>query len=609
MRVISSLQVGLYSLPVFNIPMKISIRLLRFVCGLLMFAMMQGVFAADDKGNFSYSIELVVPTALRSLMENNLDIYRWRGNERMNEEQLQRLLTLAPEQIREFLATEGYYSPQVNAKMDERGGKWVVKLLVDPGEPVRVESVVVNVTGPFDDGTEVNRLRLEQMREEWGLHSGLAFRHAEWESAKRRALNSLLRDRYPGASISNSHATVNPQTRNVALQITLESGPPYTLGELEITGLERYSASLVQRMSPIKPGEPYSQSRLLELQSRLQDSLYFSSVTVTADTANHSPEHVPVVVELTESLSQKLGFGIGMSTDTGVRSLIDYRNTNFLDRAWGLGGTFNFAQKKQTIGSTLNFPLDDQGYRDALSVQYERNDIQNEITQAMVLGAKRSFMQDDRETVYGLRYFAEKKGVAGAGSTRSDTLSPSFSRTQRNVDHALYPTDGYLFTFQVDAAARALLSDQNFLRGFTRTIYFYPLSKNDQLILRGELGGVAAINRKGISSEFLFRAGGDQSVRGYSYQSLGVQEGNAIVGGRVLVVGSAEYVHWFNQDWGGALFFDGGDAADTVRSLLPVYGYGAGARWKSPVGPLNFDLAYGRSRKRVRLHFSVGFNF
>jgi translocation and assembly module TamA len=120
---------------------------------------------------------------------------------------------------------------------------------------------------------------------------------------------------------------------------------------------------------------------------------------------------------------------------------------------------------------------------------------------------------------------------------------------------------------------------------------------------------VAASGRDGIPSDFLFRAGGDQSVRGYAYQSLGVREGEAIVGGRWLAVASVEYVRWLTPQWGAAVFIDTGDAADTLDALEPVQGYGVGARWKSPVAPLNLDIAYGQEAEGVRLHFSVGFSF
>jgi translocation and assembly module TamA len=129
------------------------------------------------------------------------------------------------------------------------------------------------------------------------------------------------------------------------------------------------------------------------------------------------------------------------------------------------------------------------------------------------------------------------------------------------------------------------------------------------LFLRGEVGYTFAPSRFGIPQEYLFRAGGIQSVRGYSFQSLGVHEGQAVVGGRVMATGTIEYNHWITPSWGAAIFTDVGDAADSVRSLDMAVGYGGGIRWRSPVGPLALDLARGQRDGKLRMHFSIAVAF
>ena len=564
---------------------------------------------AGDEAIPEYGITLEVPPSQRKLLEDHLDLYRWRGSERMTEAQLQRLVRLAPTQIRDFLATEGYFSPRIEAAMAQKDGKWLVTLDVAPGEPARVASMDFQVTGPFNDGSAENNDRLAKLRSDWSLPPGAVFRQDDWDSAKRGALTALLLERYPTASVTDSRATVNPETKSVELRIILESGPAFTFGALEIKGLNRYPTSLVEHMNPIAAGAPYSQAKLLLLQSRLQDSTYFSAAAVSVDKDTEHPAGMPVRIEVTEAPSKKLGFGLGASTDTGARGQMDYRDLNFLGRAWRLGGLFKLEQKQQSFGGDLQFPQSGEGHRDSINAQLERTDIKGEVTQKLSMGAKRNFVHGRTETTWGLRYMTERQDISGAGSTRNATLSPSWAWTLRNVNHLLYPTQGYLVNLQADVSTRALLSDQDFLRAYGHAAYFQPLGERDQLILRGELGVVAARSRSGIPSDYLFRTGGDQTVRGYAYQSLGVQEGSAIVGGRYLAVASAEYVHWLTARWGGAVFVDAGNAADSLRDMTPVRGYGVGARWKSPVGPLNLDIAYGQKAREVHLHFSVGFSF
>jgi translocation and assembly module TamA len=584
-----------------------SLALLLIASSLISFA--RPALAADAAVQPGYAIELSVPLAARALLEENLDLYRWRDSARMDETQLRRLVRLAPAQIGELLATEGYYAPIIEASIAANNRGWLVKLKVEPGDPVKVSSYDLKVSGAFADATASNHARLAQMRSAWSLPPGAVFRHADWEAAKRNALKSLLLDGFPAARVATSRATVNPASHDVALEVSFDSGPAFTLGTTRIEGLQRYPASIVERLNPIVPGEPYSQARLLELQTRLQDSPYFAAAAVDVATDPAQPANVPVTVAVTENPARKVGIGVGASTDTGGRGQLEYADLDFFGRAWRLGGALKLDQKRQSLGGELQFPLSETGYRDSISTLLESADIEGELTRKFVLGGKRTFIKGKTETSYGLRYITEQQGIEGLDGKRRASFGPTWSWTLRNVDSLLYPQRGYLLNIQGDVGLRAVLSDADFVRAYGRGVYFHPLGKRDQLILRGELGSVATKSSANLPSDLLFRTGGDQTVRGYSYQELGVNAGSAIVGGRYLAVISAEYVHWLTAEWGAAAFVDGGNAADSVRDLSFVYGYGLGARWKSPVGPLSLDLAYGEATGTLRLHFSVGFNF
>lgn len=564
---------------------------------------------AAEVAALAYSVDLEAPQAQRALLEKHLDLYRWRDGERMDETQLRRLVEQAPRQVRALLASEGFYSPRVHAELAQSDGAWAVRLEVQPGAAARVGPVDLRITGPVADTSADLHARQLRLRADWSLPSGAVFRHEDWESAKRAALRGLLLDRHPAAAIRASQATVDPSANTVALALTLDSGPAFTFGALQIEGLRRYPASVIERLNPIQPGEPYVQAKLLELQSRLQDSPYFASAGVHAEIDPAHPLNVPIKVSIEENRARTLGLGIGMSTDTGPRAQLDYRDLNLLGQAWRLAGSLKLASREQSLGGELQFPLTSQGDRDSLTAQWVRSDVAGEVTRTLTLGARRGFLRGRNETAYSLRYYLEQQEVDGAIGDQRSALVPSWSWTRRDVDNLLFPTRGYLLNTQADAAAQALLSDRGFLRGYGKATWFHPLGDKGQLILRGELGAVAATGRDGIPADFLFRAGGDQTVRGYAYQSLGVRDGNAIVGGRWLGVASAEYVRWLSAQWGAALFVDAGDAADSLDALHPVVGYGLGARWKSPVGPLNLDLAHGHETKETRLHFSVGFSF
>ncbi len=58
-----------------------------------------------------------------------------------------------------------------------------------------------------------------------------------------------------------------------------------------------------------------------------------------------------------------------------------------------------------------------------------------------------------------------------------------------------------------------------------------------------------------------------------------------------------------------ATFIDAGNAVDSLHSATVDYGYGVGARVRTPIGPFRLDLAYGQEVHQFRIHFSVGLSF
>lgn len=579
----------------------------RLLCGLFIGWLCWG-FAAPALGA-AYQVELEAPDALRRLLEENLDLYRWRDDPSLGEDQLRQLERTVPDEVRALLETDGYYAADIRVELDVSEHPPRFRLWVRPGEPVRVAEYRLALEGAVNEDAQARHRLTAALDADWPMKPGARFRHAAWEAAKRAALVSLLSDRYPSARIAASRATVDPATGKVWLELTLDSGPAYQFGELEVEGLSRYPRHVVERLNPTRPGEPYAQARLLDFQARLRNSPYFTRAAVSADPDSARDGRIPVRVEVQERHAKRLGLGMGMSTDAGPRGSLEYRDLDLLDRAWRLSSSLVGDARRQTLAGRLELPQSARGHRDGFNGRLERTDIANLITRTYTLGAQRARQRGRHETVLALDFTRERQEVAGTATTRLQALTASHTWLVREVDDLLFPSSGYLLGLQLGGGIRALLSERDYLRGHGRVAWFRPVSEQGSLILRGELGAIWARNREGIPNDLLFRTGGDQSVRGYGYQTLGVSKNGAVVGGRYLAVASAEYVHWFQPKWGLALFLDAGDAADAPGDLDLKRGYGLGLRWKSPVGPLNLDAAHGEEAGGVRLHFSVSLSF
>ncbi|MES1162576.1 MAG: BamA/TamA family outer membrane protein, partial [Rhizobacter sp.] len=129
---------------------------------------------------------------------------------------------------------------------------------------------------------------------------------------------------------------------------------------------------------------------------------------------------------------------------------------------------------------------------------------------------------------------------------------------------------------------------------------------------RVEAGQVFARDTFGVPDTMLFRAGGDDSVRGYGYRTLAPDIDGVTVSARSLFTTSLEIARPISPRYPAywwAAFIDAGNAADRFAELHPAVGVGVGLRWRSPVGPLRVDLAYGERVRQFRMHFSVGIAF
>jgi translocation and assembly module TamA len=583
---------------------------------------------AGSEAGIDYTVSIDAPDPLLELLEKNLDLARFRGNAGVDRNQLEYLVRTAPSQVRTLIETEGYYTPQVSARLDTSAAEPVALVKVIAGEPVLVGSIDLVLQGfaptnpqdrePFD---------IELIKDGWGLQQGQIFRQADWETAKRNLLRQVLKTRYAHAQMSASLATVNPETHRVALRVVLDSGPELRFGALSIEGLQRYPATVVSNLNQIKPGDYYSEARLQAYQSRLQDSTYFSRVEVSAELPPRVapaegasepglagaavPQSVsavaPVLVRVTENKLQNITVGLGYSTNTGNRSQLSYDNLSLFGLKFKSALTLE--TKKQTARGNFFFPTTPDGYDDSIGAAFEHTDIAGENTSISTVAAKRAWGGARMERSLTLELLNEVRTVDGLGTSRSKSLPLTYGVTMRRLDNLLFPNEGYVLNAQLGGALSPIMTDETFVRASLKGVYYYPLEKSSKLILRAAAGALASKKKAGVPSVYLFRAGGDQSVRGYGFQELGVSAGDAIVGGRYLASASAEYQYWFTPSWGAATFYDAGNAADTLQDLHPKSGYGLGVRYNSPVGPINVDVAYGHAVQKYRLHFSLGFTF
>lgn len=573
---------------------------------LILLVMLLLSLSARSEDSF-YKVEISAPKPIQTLLEKHLRIIQWRDNPRMTSTEWQRLYVATPQHIRDLLATEGYFSPEISTNLEKDNQVSIAKFVVNLGVPANISQVDIRFTNEITQQKETDYPSISSLRERWLLKENTRFRQSEWEQAKRNLLASLIVERYPEATINNSKAEINTETHSVVLLVEVDSGPAFRFGETTVEGLQRYPASIVENLNPIKTGDFYNQTDLLTFQTLLSQSGYFYHVEVTADTRDKSSANAPVNVKVQEIQGITVGTGAGYSTNTGARTQLTLDDRNLFDRGWRFSSSLRLEQKAQSLNGLIRFPVSKKGYRDSVNAAMDKTSIEGQDTTSIKSGINRSWGPRRREQTIGANYLIEKLSADNQSTANRSVATVSYGITLRNVDNELSPTKGYLLNTQLSAAPIEALSEGKFLQSYLKAQGYYPITKKTQLIMRGELGAVSG--QSSVPAAFLFRTGGDQSVRGYAFQSLGVNQGDSVIGGRYLATGSIEVIQWLTNQWGVAAFTDFGNAANSVEELKPVYGYGLGARWKSPIGPLGADVAYGEDVDEYRLHFSLGVAF
>lgn len=505
----------------------------------------------------------------------------------------------------EILATEGYFSPTLN--IDEQEESLNVAVILGPKTQIR--SLALSIDG-------VNAVeRVNQLKEAWLLPVNADFRQAQWTAAKESLLAQLVSDDYADASLAGSEASIDADEAKADLFAHYVAGPPYRFGAMRVIGLYRFSPELVARYNRVvREGAPYRERELNALQSALQGTPYFSSARVTLD-REHALENedgsvtAPVLVDVSERAAHKLGFGAGASSNTGARVEANYSTPDFFGRAWLLDSGLRLEQKKQTAFADVFLPPDHHDRRLGFGVMAESSDISSLQTERLALGAQSVQQRGNVEQRMSLTYETERRLASGVEAEISHALVPNVTWKWRHVDNLLDPRRGMVLQGKVGGGAKAALSDENFLRLYTRGQFYWPWGKQDMLSFRAEFGATLARSTEHIPQDYLFRAGGTGSVRGYAYESLGIKEGSSVLGGQYLATMSLEATHWMTPEWGMAAFVDMGDASNSVKTLSPAVGYGVGARWKSPAGPIGVDIAYGQQVSGLQLHFALAIPF
>lgn len=563
---------------------------------------------SGETASVAYHVIVNAPSPLKETLERDVGLVRWQSYAEMTAELFDRLARDAVDETRDAAAAEGYFSAVVTVTVDRRTAPATVTLAVVPGEPTRIASVRIAVTGPAATDIPLGTDAIARLTRDWSLADGEIFRQPAWAAAKERALATLAASPYAAAKIAKSEALIDPEQRTADLFVDMASGPPFRFGSLEISGLAKYGTSLVRNYSTIRTGDPYSEATLERYIRRLNASGYFASVQATIDPDATHADDATIRIAVIEAPTKRVEAGVGYSTDVQFRADASYRDVNVDGRGLQLLAEGRLETKLQSASLHLSAPPNDSGWVATYSAGAKRTDIEGLVTRTVAVGTRWRTIEERDEQALSGTFYVDEQQPSGAPWQTAHALYGEYERYWRRVDNLVAPSKGWIAGVHAGGGIPGV-STLGFGRVLGRFAAWMPFDRVSELHLRADGGAVVASTRDGIPSALLFRTGGDTTVRGYAFESLGVPDGDAIVPGRYYAVASAEAIRWVGQAWGLAAFVDAGNATDSLSAVHLAVGYGIGLRVRTPLGPFRLDVAYGQDVQQVRVHFSVGLTF
>ncbi len=551
-------------------------------------------------------IEVAVDGVQGPLYENvmaRLLLNLQKNNGRLQANAIRRLHKQAQNDIRSALAPFGYYNPVIHSRLKNQNGTWLATYTIEKGPPVRVKKISLKVTG-----AGVNNKGLITALSRFPLKEGAILNQDEYEQGKKTLINTAFNEGLLDATFSQHTLLINPKTNSASVKLALETGKQYVFGKTSSTQ-QMLKQEIINRFIPYKIGEPYNPAKLFELQAILYKTNYFSRVVVRGHIDKAKNLLIPVELELTipERLN-KYNLGLGYATNTGIRGKIDWFNRLFNDKGHQVNASFQLAQRENTISLNYNLPQGNPRYNKLIySLAYQDKNWDVTSTRLLTAAVSREHSSPRFKFSAGLEFRDELYDV-GNTSGRSTLMVPSLNWGVVLADDILNTQNGLQASIEMLGALKETGSDATFLKtSISGKAIISPLDKW-RLIGRGSLGGTLVDTINSLPPSLRFYTGGDMSIRGYSYRSIGTKDSaGAVIGGRYLVVGSIEVERIIRNQWSIAAFWDGGSATDDLK--LDFYqGIGLGVRFRLPFGQIRFDLASAVSEDGhpLRVHFSIG---
>ena len=531
-----------------------------------------------------------------------LTLIQQKSNDALTDERIKKLHSKTPSEIRDALQPFGYYKPDIRAELTRADNIWVARYIVDPGPALKLISVDVQI-----HGTGAQDAAFQRAVNKLPLVVGDTLEHAHYEDSKNTLMQLATERGYLDATFETSEIRVDLAAYTAAAVIHFNTGERYRFGAITFD-VPDFDTEFLRRYATFNEGDGYTFTALLDLQNALTDSDYFSQVEVKTQREIAQNHLIPVEVSAVPRDRTRYTLGLGYGTDTGARATagVERRRVTHDGHRWRADARVSEISDSLTTRYIipLKSPRTDQF---TATAGYEDQRLTDNTSKKYLLSGSVSRLANGWQKSLFINFEHDQDFLVGGQSGSSTLVMPGINWTRVRANDRIYTTFGNRFMVEVRGGSETLGSTTSFIQTRANVKFVRRFQDYGRVLARGDVGYTKVLNFADLPPSVRFFAGGDFSVRGYDYNSLGPRENNKVIGGTHLLVGSLEYEQILTESWSLAAFYDAGNAMSDFTEPL-ARGVGVGLRYRSPIGPIRFDLArplddLGKARY---IHISIG---
>lgn len=555
------------------------------------------------------AIEIVIPTVtepVRNNIHQFLSLTRYAERDDVTQETISRLQRRIVAETREALQPLGYYEPDVTYEVAQLDGGWRVTIHVTPGRPVRLSDVSVTAVGAGEHDRAIREVIDAQ-----DLKPGLRLNHGTYEHVKATLLRAAKNQGYLDARLTKNDLVIDRTERRANANIELDTGERYSYGEIAIAQ-DALTEDSMRRLLRMKQGDPYTLDSLLRTQYVLDDSQYFSLVSIESGSVDRETRTVPITVSADPNRKHRFGTSLGYGTDTEVRGKFtwDNRRVNADGHRFKLellGSSIIKQLSARYVVPVMDVALEKLEFTATVvdeelgDTQSRRSEIGSGLTQAMGRWQRLLFVRLSNETTTEVN-----------GDDRTDFyLIPGISYATLPSYIVGGKPRPYRLYAELRGSPSTLGSDASFIQLRLQGERIFDFAERWHLNLRAELGATQVDEALGLPASQRFFAGGERSVRGFGLNELSPQQAGKSIGGKHVASGSIELVRDLPRNFGVAAFYDIGNAFDDFADPMLEYSVGLGVRYSIAVASFGVDVAQPLSEpgRNPRLHLYISTQF